>query len=118
MVCPLRDGWRLVWVAADLREPLDASDPSTQRLLRILTAAYPDDVEVRMLAARTGLDVGSLETRQAHGRLVRDMIDEAARSDLLGALIEGVLADQATASFHNEIRDLIGPDWLGEHGIT
>ena len=97
--------------------PLDAGDPTVQRLLRTLSGAYPTSTDLQVLAARAGLDVASLDVKQTRGRLTRSLLDEASRTGRLGILIEQVLADPATASFHDEIRDLVGAEWLDQHGI-
>lgn len=97
--------------------PLDAGDTTVQRLLRTLSGAYPAATDLQVLAARVGLDVASLDVKQTRGRLTRSLLDEASRTGRLGALVEQVLADPATASFHGEIRDLVGAEWLGQHGI-
>ncbi|MDT0353915.1 AAA family ATPase [Pseudonocardia charpentierae] len=103
--------------SALLDGPLDADNPATQRFLRTLAGAYPQSRNVLRLAAQAGLDAGSFEVKQSPVRLVRSVLTEADRVGKLGNLVKQVLADPETASFHDEITDLVGTDWLNRHGI-
>lgn len=100
-----------------LDQPLDAGDSRVERLLRTLTGAYPTAGDLQVLAARAGVDVAALNVQQTHGRVTREVLELATYSGRLGAVVEQVLADPATAAFHDEIRALVGPDWLARHGI-
>jgi hypothetical protein len=100
-----------------LDEPLDLKDPAAQRLLRTMSGAYPTTTDLQVLASSTGIHVESVDYKQTRGMTTRSLLVEAGRTGHLGDLIGYVLADPAAASFHTEIRELIGPDWLNEHGI-
>ena len=100
-----------------LDQPLDVSDKRAERLVRTLTGAYPTATDLQVLAARADIDVGALNYRQTKGRVTRDLLELAATTGRLGALVEQVLADPATRSFHGEIRALVGDEWLERHGI-
>ena len=101
-----------------LDSPLDAGDITVQNLLRALSGAYPTAADIQVLAARAGIDVASLDVKQSRGHLTRSLLDEASSTGRLGPLVQAVLADPATESFHGEIRDLVGPEWLDQHGIA
>jgi hypothetical protein len=100
-----------------LDKPLDLSDPDAQRLVRVLTGAYPSPQDLLVLASQVGLDVGAVNVKTTSGQRIRSLLDEAARQDKTPALIGQVLSDSRAAAFHDELRDLVGSDWLGRHGI-
>jgi hypothetical protein len=58
-----------------------------------------------------------VNVKTTSGLIIRSLLDEAARLDKTPALIGQVLSDSRVAAFHDELRDLVGSDWLGRHGI-
>ncbi len=97
--------------------PFDLADADAQQLLRTLTGAYPVATDLEVLAAQTGLDVGSLNMKTTRSLSTRSLLDEAASAGKLPDLIGVVLGDRKAAAFHDQLRDVVGTDWLDEHGI-
>jgi Effector-associated domain 1 len=97
---------------------LDFTDADLQQLVRTLRGAYPKPEDVQSLASRAGLDMGKVDWRQTSGRVVREVLEEADRSDRLAPLLDQALTDPNTSPFHAEIRDVVGPDWLSRDGIA
>ncbi|MER7555874.1 ATP-binding protein [Nocardioides sp. NPDC126508] len=100
-----------------LDRPLDMGDAAAQRLVRAITGAYPSPADRQVLAADVGLDVAAVDVKTTRGLSTRKLLDQAASFGKVPALIGQVLADPKTAAFHDELRDLVGPEWLDQHGI-
>lgn len=97
--------------------PLDMGDVATQRLVRAITGAYPSPADRQVLAADVGLDVEAVDVKTTRGLSTRKLLDQAAGSGKTPALISQVLSDPKTAAFHDELRELVGTEWLDQHGI-
>lgn len=97
--------------------PIDYGDDGSQRLLRLLTGAYPHATDLQVLAAQVGLDASTLPSKATRGLSTQRLLDEASRAGRMPDLIRQVLADPKTRSFHDDVRNLVGSDWLTRHGI-
>jgi hypothetical protein len=97
--------------------PLDLGDADAQRLVRAITGAYPSPADRQVLAADVGLDVAALDVKSTRGLSTRNLLDQAASIGKMPSLIGQVLSDHKTAAFHDELRDLVGSEWLDQHGI-
>jgi Effector-associated domain 1 len=96
---------------------LDFTDADLQHLVRTLRGAYPKPEDIQSLASRAGLNMGNVNWRQTPGGVVREVLEEADRSDRLVPLLGQALTDPNTLPFHAEIRDVVGSDWLNRQGI-
>lgn len=99
-----------------LEGALDFTNSDTQQFERMLQAAYPQIEDLQVLTSRAGLDPAQIDWRSRS--LTRDVLTQASTNDELPSLIKAVLVDGASASFHGDIRQVIGTDWLNQHRIT
>jgi hypothetical protein len=97
--------------------PLDLADSDAQRLVRALTGAYPTPTDRQVLAAEVGLDVGAVSSKSTGGMSTKSLLEQAAKRGLVPNLMAQVLSDPKTDSFHDELRTLVGHEWLERHGI-
>jgi hypothetical protein len=95
---------------------LDFTDGNTQLFERMLQNAYPQIEDLQVLTSRAGLDPGQIDWRSRS--LTRDVLSEASAHDELPSLIKAVLDDKSSASFHGDLRQVIGTDWLDQHGVS
>jgi len=95
---------------------LDFADGGTQQLERMLQAAYPQIEDLQLLTSRAGLDPAQIDWRSQ--TVTRDLLAQASTHDELPNLISAVLEDDRAASFHDPLRQVIGPEWLDQHGVT
>jgi hypothetical protein len=98
--------------------PLDLGNKNAQRFVRALTNAYPEATDRQVLAAQAGLDVTVVDTKGTRGLSTRGLLDQAVNAGKLPDLIEQVLLDPRTASFHDELRAVVGTEWLDAHDIN
>jgi hypothetical protein len=99
------------------RLPLHYADSKMRRLLRALTGAYPSPEDRLVLASEVGLELGNVNVKTTGGESSRSLLDEAAKSGRIPSLIGQVLSDSKTEAFHDELRGLIGPEWLAKNRI-
>ena len=97
---------------------IDYSDPNSSQLIRLLNGAYPETRDVARLASSAGLDVSQINLRQSSVLSVRDLISNAGLHDQIVPLVNAVLNDPSIGGFADDIRTVIGSDWLVRNGIT
>jgi AAA ATPase domain len=97
---------------------IDYGDPGTAQLIRLLSGAYPEAADLEALAARAGLNMSQINVRQSSVLTVRDIVNDAGTDAKIVPLVNAVLHDPSIGAFADDIRAVIGSDWLARNGIT
>jgi hypothetical protein len=87
--------------------PPDFARTDTRAAEKLLAAAYPHQMAAVTLAQNAGLDLARLNTMKPVVYLMRDILEEARRSDRLLGLVAEVLADPTQSAFHDDLRALV-----------
>jgi Effector-associated domain 1/NB-ARC domain len=98
--------------------PVDWSRPEAKELEDILVTAYPRSGDIMELAARSGIDMDTINWSRPNRIATRELVTQAALSDNLDSLIATVVDDRAAASMYPRIVNLVGQTWLAEHDIN
>lgn len=96
---------------------IDFADPASSQLIRLLSGAYPEVSDVEGLANRAGLNMSQINVRQSSVLSVRDLVSEAGMHNQIVPLVNAVLNDPSIGGFADDIRAVIGNDWLARNGI-
>jgi hypothetical protein len=95
----------------------DEPDSQEAQLEEILRTAYPTTTDARRLTALAGIDAGRISWTSTVGSVWNQIVRLAIRSDVVGEMITAVLNDPSAAALHGSLRDLVGDDWLENHGF-
>lgn len=97
---------------------IDYSDPKSAKLIRLLSGAYPESTDLEGLASRAGLNMSQINVRQLSFLTVRDLVSNAGAKAQIVPLVNAVLNDPSIGAFADDIRAVIGNDWLTRNGIA
>ncbi len=89
-----------------------------QSLERIIIGAYHEPGDLELLASQIGLDGSQMDLAKPVERAAREFVKAASEQPGLPALVDNILLDDNSRSFHGELRGLVGDVWLEQRSAT
>jgi Effector-associated domain 1 len=84
-----------------------ASRPDARRLYDILVSAYSDPARIQWLIVQAGIDTADLDLTGSPKIVWTRVLDLAARSKLLEALVKEAAADKDSSTYHEDLRSFL-----------
>lgn len=87
---------------------IDWTLKESQKMVKLLAAAYSEEDEIVYVAKRAGIDRAHIDVSGAPRQVWLKLLETAAKADRLNSLLEEVLDDDSRAAYHSKIEALMG----------